>query len=115
MDTWLDDLYPDSVASGGLGAAMEEAAALHGCDIGPVGSASTVVSIETGRGVLSVGLAADERLFLIGIHIPGFTWATGSTGEVGLLVEAVSAWREGISLDDFEAKFEFMRIGELTG
>lgn len=114
MDNWLKELYPDVAALGGLGAAMKEAAGLRECDIGPVGSASTVVSIETGRGVLSVGLAAEERLFLVGIHIPGFTWATGSTDDLGLLVDAVAAWRRGIPLDDFEAKFEFMRLDEFA-
>lgn len=114
METWLKDLYPDVTALGGLGAAMEEAAGLRGCDIGPVGSASAVVRIETGRGVVSVGLAAEERLFLIGIHLPGFTWATGSTDDLGLLVEAVAAWRKGIPLDDFEAKFEFMTLDEFA-
>ncbi|MCM2429709.1 hypothetical protein [Streptomyces sp. RKAG337] len=108
------EFYPDVAALGGLGAAMQEAARLRGCDIGPVYSVSDVVRIETARGVVSIDLAAEERLFLAGIHIPGFTWAIGSTDDLGLLVEAVAAWREGMAIDEFETRFEFVRLDEFT-
>ncbi|USQ88301.1 hypothetical protein NFX46_33870 [Streptomyces phaeoluteigriseus] len=114
MDAKLMALYPDVATVDGLGAAMTKAAEQRGCDIGPVGPVSGPVRIETDRGVISIGLAAEERLFLIGIHTPGFTWATGSTDDLGSAVEAVAAWREGTPLDDFEARFAFMRLDEFA-
>ncbi|MGW3289252.1 hypothetical protein ACWDR3_31900 [Streptomyces sp. NPDC001002] len=115
MDTSPKDLYPDVVALGGLGAAMKEAAGLSGRGIGTVYDVSGVVRIETARGVVSVEPAAGERRFLVSVHIPGFTWAIGSTGDLGLLVEAVAAWRDGMPFDEFAARFEFMELDEFTG
>ncbi|MFJ8104622.1 hypothetical protein [Streptomyces sp. NPDC096132] len=108
------DLYPDVAAAGGLGAAMAAVAERRRCDIGPVASAAVPVRIGTDRGVVSVGLAAEERLFLIGIHTPGFTWALGSTDDLGRAVEAVAAWRAGVPLVDFEGAFEFMELDEFA-
>lgn len=114
MNIFRKGLYPDVEDMGGLGAAMEMAAGLRGCDIGTVHSVSDVARIETARGVVTVNLAAEERLFLVSIHIPGFTWAIGSTDDLGLLVEAVAAWREGMSFDELDDKFEFVRLDEFT-
>ncbi|MGW1881505.1 hypothetical protein [Streptomyces sp. NPDC001970] len=114
MDTHPKDLYPDVTASGGLGPAMKEAAKLRGCDIGLPPWATDVISIETARGYVSVVTATEERLFRVRVHIPGFTWEIGSTDDLGLLVEAVAAWREGMPLDELEAKFEFMELDEFA-
>ncbi|MGW7823677.1 hypothetical protein ACWGLF_37470 [Streptomyces puniciscabiei] len=104
------DLYPDVTASGGLAPAMREAAKLRGCDIGLGPWATDVVSIETARGFLWVDTATEERLFRLSVNIPGFTWEIGSTGNLGLLVEAVAAWREGIPLAELQERFEFMEL-----
>jgi hypothetical protein len=72
------------------------------------------VTIETARGFVSVGLAAEERLFRMGIRIPDFAWEIGSTEDLGLLVEAVSAWREGMSFDELQARFEFLDLDEFA-
>jgi hypothetical protein len=114
MNTHGKDLYPDVTASGGLAPAMREAAKLRGCDIGLGPWAADVISIETTRGFLSVDSATEERLFRLGVHIPGLTWEIGSTGDLGLLVEAVAAWREGIPLDELEERFEFMELDEFS-
>jgi len=114
MNTPGEDLYPDVTASGGLASAMREAATLRGCDIGLAPWATDAVSIETARGFLRVGTATEERLFRLGVHIPGFTWEIGSTGDLGLLVEAVAAWREGVSLEELAERFEFMDLDEFT-
>ena len=52
----------------------------------------------------------ESRMFLIDINIPGSAWAIGSTDNLELLVDAVSAWRNGMPLDDFEQQFSFMRL-----
>ncbi|GGQ63914.1 hypothetical protein [Streptomyces pilosus] len=114
MDAEWKALYPDVAAAGSLGRAMAETAGRRGCDVGPIGPVSAPVRVETDRGVVSVGLAAEERLFLIGVHTPGFTWVTGSTDDLGLVVEAVAAWRDGLPLDDFEAKYPFMELDEFA-
>ncbi|MFI6937606.1 hypothetical protein [Streptomyces sp. NPDC050287] len=122
MDTHRKDLYPDVTASGGLGPAMKAAAELRGCDIGLPPWATDVISIETARGYVSVHPATDERRFRMRVLIPGFTWETsgfsweiGSTGDLGLLVEAVAAWRQGMPLDELAARFEFLELDEFSG
>ncbi|MER7109303.1 hypothetical protein [Streptomyces sp. NPDC000229] len=114
METHRKDLYPDMTASGGLGPAMKEAATLRGCDIGLSPWDTDVVRIETARGFVSVDPATDERLFRVGVHIPGFTWEIGATDDLGLLVEAVAAWREGMPFEELEERFEFMDLEELA-
>jgi hypothetical protein len=114
MNTPGKDLYPDVTASGGLAPALREAAKLRGCDIGLEPWATDVISIETARGFLSVDTAAERRLFRLGVHIPGFTWKIGSTEDLGLLVEAVAAWREGSPLEELGERFEFMELDEFT-
>jgi hypothetical protein len=59
-------------------------------------------------------LSKERRNFLIDISVPGFNWASGSTDDLGSLVEAISAWLEGASLREFEANFSFMCIGEFA-
>ncbi|MFI2765524.1 hypothetical protein ACH5A3_43105 [Streptomyces echinatus] len=115
MDTHRKDLYPDVTAAGGLGPAMREAAQLRGCDTGLSPWAVEVVSIQTARGFLSVDLAAEERLFRLRVGIPGFNWEIGSTGDLGLLVEAVAAWQEDIPFDELAERFEFMELDEFLG
>ncbi|MEU3828534.1 hypothetical protein AB0F36_24920 [Streptomyces sp. NPDC029080] len=114
MNTPGKDLYPDVTASGGLAPALREAAKLRGCDIGLEPWATDVISIETVRGFLSVDTASERRLFRLSVHIPGFTWKIGSTGDLGLLVEAVAAWREGRPLEELKERFEFMELDEFT-
>ncbi|MBT2527948.1 hypothetical protein J7E91_21625 [Streptomyces sp. ISL-99] len=114
MDTHRAGLYPDVAAPGGLVAAMKEAARLRGCDIGPVSPTPDGVAIETARGYVSVDPAVEERLFRMGIRIPGYDWAIGSTDDLGLLVEAVAAWRQGMSFDELEGGFQFLELDEFT-
>ncbi|OIJ87094.1 hypothetical protein BIV25_39940 [Streptomyces sp. MUSC 14] len=119
MCTYRTGLYPDVTAAGGLGPAMKEAAELHGCDTGLPPWESDV--IETARGFLSVHTATEERLFRLRVllagfaeGVPGFAWEIGSTGDLGLLVEAVAAWREGMPLDKLKARFEFLELDEFA-
>lgn len=110
MDNFRKDLYPDVAAHGDLAAAMTEVGKSRGCAIGAVYSVSGAAKVETVRGVLSVDLSAEGRSFLVSVYVPEFTWPIGSTDDLGLLVEAVTAWREGMAFDEFEEKFPFVRL-----
>ncbi|MFF2820313.1 hypothetical protein ACFVT9_32895 [Kitasatospora cineracea] len=106
--------YPEVVASGGLAPVLVAAAGERGVTLGPVEPRGPEARLETGRGTLSVSISAERRQFLFGVHTPGFTWATGSTDDLGALVEAVSAWWHGMPLDAFEAAFPFVRLGRFA-
>ncbi|MFI6897857.1 hypothetical protein ACIBM4_27475 [Streptomyces sp. NPDC050256] len=114
MNTRWGGIYPDVVSLGGLGAAMREEARLRGCDLGAIPLAPDVVRVETKRGIVWVDPSVEERLFRVGVHIPGFDWEIGSTDDLGLVVEAVAAWRAGVALDELKARFEFMEVDEFV-
>ncbi|MFI8519762.1 hypothetical protein ACIGEZ_18275 [Streptomyces sp. NPDC085481] len=111
MDARHQGLYADVAALGGLGPAMEEVARQRGHDLGYLPQPE-VVRIQTSRGVVMVDPADGERLFLLGIHIPGHTWPIGSTDDLGSVVEAVVAWRDGLPYDEFQARFPFARLDD---
>lgn len=121
METHRKDLYPDVTAAGGLVSAMKEAAKLPRGEIWPVPSSADGIVVRTARGNVSVVPAAGERLFRVRVHIPGFTWEVpgfnweiGSTDDLGLLVEALVAWREGVPFDELAARFEFLELDEFV-
>ncbi|MFJ5075586.1 hypothetical protein ACIP8Z_13400 [Streptomyces sp. NPDC088553] len=101
-------------ASGGLVAALRQAAEQRGCDIGLPPWATEAVGIETTRGYLSVDTTTGEGLFRLRVHIPDFGWDIGTTGDLGTLVEAIAAWREGQPADVLTARFDFLRLDEFT-
>lgn len=115
MDTHRKDLYPDVTASGDLASAMNEVAKQRGCDIGRLSWATDGIVTQTARGYVSVHPATEERLFRLSVHIPDFNWDIGTTDDLGLLVEVVAAWREGVPLDELKARFEFLEIDEFAG
>ncbi|WP_329218770.1 hypothetical protein OG352_20480 [Streptomyces sp. NBC_01485] len=115
MGTQPKDLYPDVTASGDLASAMNEAAKQRGCDMGRFFWVTDDVCFETARGNVSVHSATEERLFRLRVYIPDFSWEIGSTDDLGLLVETVAAWREGVPLDELKARFEFLELDEFAG
>jgi hypothetical protein len=104
MDSSSEDLYRDLEEAGGLRAVMSAAVALRGGDIRPVSAGAGGVALETERGVVQVRLGVGQRLFLVNVH------TKGSTDDLALLVEAVAAWRDGMPLDDYVARFAFMEL-----
>jgi len=115
MNAHRQDLYPDVLASGGLGAALREMARRRGRDAGVPDWATDDVTVETTRGYVSVDLSDEERLFRVRVHIPGFDWEIGATDDLGLLVDAIEAWRDGAPLDVLAAEFAFLELGEFAG
>ncbi|MEV6245177.1 hypothetical protein AB0M38_03100 [Streptomyces sp. NPDC051742] len=114
MDSHEEDLYPDVTAAGGLAAAARQAAELRGRDIGIEPWETDAVCIDTARGYLSVDTAAEERLFRLRVHIPECGWDIGSTDDLGTLVEAIAAWREGVPSDELKARFDFLTLDDFT-
>ncbi|MGJ5890525.1 hypothetical protein DF268_31805 [Streptomyces sp. V2] len=111
----MGDLYPDVVASGGLGAAVREAARWRGRDVGVPDWATEDVTVETTRGYVSVDPSDEERLFRVRVHIPGFAWEIGATDDLGLLVDVIAAWRDGVPLDVLAEEFAFLELEEFAG
>ncbi|TXS56985.1 DUF6193 family natural product biosynthesis protein [Streptomyces sp. t39] len=114
-------LYPDVAAMGGLTDAIASVARRREADVGepvdPVsasGADSVTAVTESGRGTLRVSLATESRTFFLGIHERRFVWAEGATEELDSLVDAIAAWRGGMPVDDFAARFPFMTPGRLA-
>ncbi|QNP70223.1 hypothetical protein IAG44_12705 [Streptomyces roseirectus] len=114
-------LYPDLFAAGGLIAAMELASEKKNLDLGRLYShyASepgrlVTAGLDSSRGRASVQLGSQSRTFYVAIRGDGFTWAEGATDDLGDLIEALAAWRDGISIGDFVEKFHFMTPGRLA-
>ncbi|WP_330348707.1 hypothetical protein [Streptomyces sp. NBC_00582] len=72
------------------------------------------VVVATTRGFVSVGRGGEEGPLRVGVGIPDFSWAIGSTDDLGVLVEAVAAWRERMPLDELRQRFEFLELDEFT-
>ncbi|MFC7976077.1 hypothetical protein ACPCAE_08490 [Streptomyces cinereoruber] len=109
------DPYSDVTAAGGLVAALRAEAARRGRDVGLPPWAADTLAVETTRGYLSVGPAPGERLFRLRVHIPDFGWDIGATDDLGTLVEAIAAWREGVPYDELGARFGFLDLAGFTG
>jgi hypothetical protein len=121
MDAHQRHLYPDVTAAGGLESAMKEAAKLGRGEIWPAPLTTDGIIVGTARGSVSVVPATEERLFRVAVHIPGFTWDVpgfnweiGSTDDLGSLVEAVAAWREGVPFNELAARFTFLELDEFA-
>ncbi|MDX3749438.1 hypothetical protein [Streptomyces sp. AK08-02] len=119
MDPHGTDLYPDVTAAGGLVPATKQAAGLGSGEIWPTPSTTDGMTVKTARGHVSVDPAAEERLFRVSVRVPGstwdvpgFSWEVGSTDDLGLLVEAVVAWREGVPFGELQARFDFLELDE---
>lgn len=121
MDPLDSGLYPDILAAGSLISALKRTAESKNLDLGLVyshyasgpGSLSTA-EMDTSRGRVSVGLGSQSRTFFVAIQGKGFTWAEGATSQLDALVEALAAWRDGISVDDFSTEFPFLTPGRLA-
>ncbi|MFD3995380.1 hypothetical protein [Streptomyces sp. NPDC058583] len=94
---------------------LRRAAEQRGCDIGLSPWATEAVGIDTTGGYLSVDTTAGEGVFRLRVHIPDFGWDIGVTDDLGMLVEAIAAWREGLPADVLEARFDFLDLDEFTG
>lgn len=121
MDSLDAGLYPDLLAAGGLISAMGLASAKKGLDLGRLYShyASgpgllATAEMDSSRGKASIQLGSQSRTFYVAIQGQGFTWAEGATDDLGDLIEALTAWRDGISVDDFTGRFPFMIPGRLA-
>ncbi|MFC5145817.1 DUF6193 family natural product biosynthesis protein [Streptomyces aureoversilis] len=121
MDPLETGLYPDIVATGSLISVMELTAGKKNLDLGRVYShyASgpgqvTTAELDSSRGRISIQIGSQSRTFYVAIQGQGFTWAEGATDDLDNLIEALTSWRAGISVDDFAGRFPYMTPGRLA-
>ncbi|MFF7243494.1 DUF6193 family natural product biosynthesis protein [Embleya sp. NPDC008237] len=121
VDALDPGLYSDILAAGGLVSVMELTAGKKGLDLGQLYSdyASgpgllATAELNSSRGRASIQLDSQSRTFYVAIQGQGFTWAEGATEDLNDLVEALAAWRDGVSVDDFTGRFPFMMPGRLA-
>jgi hypothetical protein len=114
-------LYPDVLAAGGLISVMELTAEKKNLDLGRLYSHNesgpgllATAELDSSRGRASVQLGSQSRTFYLAIRGQGFTWAEGATDDLEGLIDALAAWRDGISVDDFAGRFPFMMPGRLA-
>ncbi|MEU5182272.1 DUF6193 family natural product biosynthesis protein [Streptomyces longwoodensis] len=119
MDPDFDpDAYPNLVAAGGLGAALEQLAAVLGVGLtvvpheGRTSRSAGIAASVPGRRPLSVSLAAEERFFIVSGWSEGIESVTGGTTDPAEVVLAGVAWGRGAPLGELEARFPFLRVGE---
>jgi hypothetical protein len=114
MNVHESDPYPDVTAAGGLDPALRREAESRGLDLGMSPWPADAVCIDTERGCVTVSAATDRRLFGLRVHIPEAGWDLGTTDDLGALVEAVAAWRQGVPYGELEARFGFLDLGAFT-
>lgn len=114
-------LYPDIHEMGGLVSAMASTAVRKGLDLGKVYSENRSGSgdfetarVCSSRGVVTIELGEQSRAFFLTVQGEGFTWVEGATDDLDALVTAVTAWRAGVLVDEFAAKFPFVAVGRLA-
>jgi hypothetical protein len=110
----MDVLYPDLRGESSLAVALKLYASNLGLELEGLVDGFGNAQLSTERGVISIRLGAEQRLFLINIYESSICWATGSTEEMGLAVRAIASWQGGVTLDGFVSEFPFMKLGELA-
>ncbi|MEV6151526.1 DUF6193 family natural product biosynthesis protein [Nonomuraea sp. NPDC052129] len=74
----------------------------------------STVDMSSDRGVISVLLGVQRRLFSIAIRDDVHPWASGGTDDLSAVVGVADAWRRGASLRALVDRFPFMSISHLA-
>ncbi|MGW2426827.1 hypothetical protein ACWC0C_48240 [Streptomyces sp. NPDC001709] len=115
--------YPDLVLSGGLVAALCQAAAETGVSLGQIGPVSKhggaafkTATTSAARGEIVVRLGKGRRIFSISLDSSrgAFVWASGGTRDLKEVVKLMDAWRNGMSLRELGERFPFMAYDRLS-
>lgn len=113
--------YPDLVEGGGLLPVLRAAAAAGDYDVGTIDiqyasqfAGMTDALIDTGKGRILVGIAADRRLFFADIWNGRLEMASGGMPEPSDVLAVAAAWRSGISYDELEARFRSIHVKPLA-
>ncbi|HUR05295.1 MAG TPA: DUF6193 family natural product biosynthesis protein [Nonomuraea sp.] len=105
------ELYPDLEAMGGLTTAimvtLSKKMPLE-VPVYPGGEGVTAAKIHSDRGVISVLLGVEKRLFYISISAETHPWTSGSTESIDSAIDVISEWLNGLTLSDLAARFPFM-------
>ncbi|NGO75192.1 hypothetical protein G6045_05765 [Streptomyces sp. YC504] len=112
------DLYPDLVAAGSLGAALEQTAADLGVNLtvvpheGGTRVTAGLASSDPRRKPLSVYIGAEERFFSISGWSDGIETVTGATPDLADVVKAGVAWGQGTHVREMRAQLPFLHSSE---
>ncbi|GII06084.1 DUF6193 family natural product biosynthesis protein [Planobispora takensis] len=111
------DLYPELAAIGGLPGAIRAALSKRmpfDVPVHPGDGRFTTAKIHSDRGIISVLLGAEKRLFYISVSTETHSWTSGSTTSLESAMEMISAWLNGASLSDLATRFPFMSYDPLA-
>lgn len=115
-------LFHDVIESGGLAAALAQAARRAGVDVGDIAvvdDADWQVHVSSERGRVGVHLPAEERCFAltmsqkIGEHLFG-TWTYGCSPDLETAALVIDAWRKGATLRQLHERFPFMNYDRMA-
>jgi hypothetical protein len=105
-------LYPDLVASGGLAAALREAAADAGADLGEITATEpqpyAAVTVPADRGPVHVFADGERRRFRLSLSHAVRTAAAGATTELSEVAAVADQWRRGVRLRELKERFPFL-------
>ncbi|MEV0754585.1 DUF6193 family natural product biosynthesis protein [Streptosporangium sp. NPDC050280] len=113
------NLYPDLVAKGGLALAIKRLSEEIRVDIPhvhtqPNSGRYTSAKVDSNRGVISVLLGVEKRIFSIKIASDTHVWASGGTEDLSKVIKVIFAWQNGSTLKELREEFPFMGYEKLA-
>ncbi len=117
------EFYSDIIECGGLARAIEGAAHEYSVNLGAVRPQSKMrlalyrtASVKSNRGRVRIGIILGNRTFSMAFDSARghFVWASGGTGNLVDVVQALDAWRNGCLLADMNRRFPFIQYPRLS-
>lgn len=114
--------YGDVLDVGSLINALYKEADKTGVDLGEIVPERTspvsrycTAKVSSLRGVVRASLISGERFFSLAFDnaIADFQWGGGGTGDLGRVVAALAAWRDGVAVKDMRERFPFINFAEM--
>lgn len=108
-----DHLYPDVVAAGSIGRAVDVRARTLGVSW-RISRASwqtddmVTAVIRTDHGDIRIMIGAELRFFAVDVWHVGALWISGKTPDLDALTRFIAAWNDGISLAEAHSRWPFM-------
>lgn len=98
---------------GGLAAAIKKIAGEVGINIPVIDTQAgagryNTADISSNRGIISILLGIEKRIFSVRITGNTHVWASGETADLHALVRVIDAWINGASLKELKERFPFM-------
>ncbi|CNE99498.1 Uncharacterised protein [Mycobacterium tuberculosis] len=114
-----DRLYPDVMAAGSIGRAVEVRARRSGVPwrIGRANwQTDDMISavVRTDHGDVRIMVGAKLRVFIVSVWRMGALWISGNTPDLDAVTRFVAAWHDGISLAEAHSRWPFMAYERLA-